>query len=152
MHVRMHTLAICQCHTVRDRFPRISAEEVNAVDAELPLALCSEYSLGKLFLCPFMGRFKEATSIVSLCPVFRVPRWVWTALESQTFRKKTASPEHQTGKEHHHENKFLLYIFNILLKAGMDIYLVLILKKKKKSFIQISMLLNCIKYIYIVRA
>lgn len=122
--------AICQHHTVCDKLPGISAEEENAVDAELPLALCSEYSLGKLLLCPFVGRFKEATAIISLYSVFHVPPWVWIALESQAFHNKTVSPEHRSGKEHHHVNKFLLYIFNIVLKAGMGVSSVLILKKK----------------------
>lgn len=74
MHVRMHTLAICQRHTVCDKFPRISAEEMNVVYAELPLALCSEYSRGRLYLCPFMGRFKDATAIISPYSVFHVPQ------------------------------------------------------------------------------
>lgn len=61
---------------------------MNAIYAELPLALCSEYSRGRLYLCPFMGRFKDATAIISPYSVFHVPQWVWIALESQASHKK----------------------------------------------------------------
>lgn len=98
---------------------------MNAIYAELPLALCSEYSRGKLYLCPFMGRFKDATAVISPYSVFHVPQWVWIALESQaSHKKKNASPEYWWGKEHHHVNKFLLYIFKVVLKAGIGIHLV----------------------------
>lgn len=59
-------LVIHQYCPLCDNFPRLRAEEMNSVCAELSLTLCSEKSAGYLSPALSTGTFKESIPIISL--------------------------------------------------------------------------------------